>query len=180
VALTATIYTADIDLADHDRGVYETLALRLARHPSESDEYLVTRLLAYALEYTDGIAFSSGGLSSPDQPAIAVRDLTGTLQASVEIGWPDAARLHRAAKAAPRVCVYPHKDVTQWLRRLDGEHMHRAEAIVVRAIDGHLIAALVARLDRRLAFSLAVSGDELFVSIGTETLTGRVTRHALG
>lgn len=180
VALTATIYIADIDLADHDRGVYDTLSLRLARHPSESDEYLVTRLLAYALEYRDGIAFSTGGLSSPDEPAVAVRDLTGALEAWVEIGWPDAARLHKAAKAAPRVAVYPHKDVTQWLRRLEGERIHRAAEIVVRAIGADLITALVARLDRRLAFSLAVSGEELFVSIGTDTLTGRVASHALG
>ena len=174
VALTATIYTADLDLTDHDRCVYEHLALRVARHPSESDEYLATRLLAYALEYTEGLAFSTGGLSSPDEPALTVRDLTGTLQAWIEIGWPDADRLHRATKAAPRVVVYPHKDPAQWLRRLEGARIHRAGDLAVRAIDLALIAALVARLDRRLAFGLAVSEGELFVSIGDETLTGRV------
>ena len=79
MALTATIYTFDIDLADVDRGVYETIALRVARHPSESEEYLVTRLLAYCLEYREGIAFSSG-LSDPDAPTIAVRDLTGAIR----------------------------------------------------------------------------------------------------
>lgn len=174
MALTATIYTADIDLTDHDRGVYETLALRIARHPSESDEYLVTRLLAYLLEYTDGIAFSTGGLSAPDDPAITVRDLTGRLQSWIEIGWPDAARLHKAAKASARVAVYPHKDPGQWLKRLDGQRIHRADEIAVRAIDLSLIAALVARLDRRLTFGLAVSDGELFVSMGDDTLVGRV------
>jgi uncharacterized protein YaeQ len=175
VALTATIYTADIDLADHDRGVYETLALRLARHPSESDDYLVTRLLAYTLEYTAGLEFSTGGLSAPDDPAMAVRDLTGALRTWIEVGWPDAARLHKAAKASPRVAVYPHKDAGQWLKRLTGERIHRAADIAVSAIDVSLIAALAARLDRRLAFSLAVSGGELFVSTTRDTLTGRVT-----
>lgn len=170
----------DIDLADHDRGVYESLPLRAARHPSESDEYLVTRVLAYALEYTEGIAFSAGGLSSPDEPAIVVRDLTGALDAWVEIGWPDADRLHRATKTARRVAVYPHKDVTQWLRRLEGARVHRAEAIAVRAIDGALIGALASRLDRRLAFSLAISDGDLFVSLGAETLAGPVREHALG
>jgi uncharacterized protein YaeQ len=174
VALTATIYTADIDLTDHDRGIYDTLALRIARHPSESDEYLVTRILALLLEHTDGIAFSTGGLSTPEDPAIAVRDLTGGLRAWVEIGWPDAARLHKAAKASPRVAVYPHKDPAQWLKRLEGERIHRAAEIVVRAIDLSLIDALVARLDRRLTFGLAVSDGELFVSMGDETLVGRV------
>src|SRR3982074_860064 len=84
VALTATIYNIDIDLADADRGVYETLGLRVARHPSESEEYLVTRILAYALEFHEGIAFSSG-LSDPDEPAIAIRDLTGAIQSWIDI-----------------------------------------------------------------------------------------------
>lgn len=178
MALTATIYNADIDLTDHDRGVYETLALRIARHPSESDEYLVTRILAYLLEYADGIAFSTGGLSAPDDPALAVRDLTGRLLSWIDIGWPDAARLHKAAKAAPRVVVYPHKDPGQWLKRLEGERIHRSETIAVRAIDMAVIDALVSRLDRRLAFGLAVSDGEVFVSIGKDTLAGRVA--ALG
>jgi len=179
VALTATIYTADIDLTDHDRGVYDSLALRVARHPSESDEYLVTRLLAYALEYTEGLEFSTGGLSSPDDPALAVRDLTGALRAWIEVGWPDGARLHKAAKASPRVAVYPHKDAGQWLKRLEGERIHRAADIQVRAIDVGLIGALAARLDRRLAFALAVSDGELFVSFGADTFTGFVRTLAL-
>ncbi len=71
MALGATVHNFDIDLADADRNVYETLALRVARHPSESDEYLVVRVLAYCLEYTEGIAFSRGGLSDADEPPIA-------------------------------------------------------------------------------------------------------------
>lgn len=180
VALTATIYTADIDLADHDRGVYDTLALRIARHPSESDDYLVTRILAYALEHADGLGFSAGGLSTPDEPAMTVRDLTGALQSWIEVGWPDAARLHRAAKVSPRVAVYPHKDPVQWMKRLEGARIHRAEHIVVCAIDGQLIGALATQLGRRLAWSLAVSDGEIFVSLPTDTLTGALTRHRLG
>ncbi len=60
VALTATLYNFDTELADIDRGVYQTLALRLARHPSETQEFMLTRLLAYCLEYTEGIEFSRG------------------------------------------------------------------------------------------------------------------------
>ena len=97
MALTATIYNFDIDLSDADRHRYETLAVRMARHPSESEEYLVARLLAYCLEYTDGIVFSAG-LSDPDEPAVSVRDLTGALRVWVDIGSPDASRLHRASK----------------------------------------------------------------------------------
>src|SRR5204863_3483828 len=109
MALTATIYNIQIDLADTDRGVYEALDLRVARHPSESEEYLIARVLAYALEYAEGIEFSRG-ISDPDEPTIAVRDLTGAFKAWIEIGTPDAARLHKASKASPRVAVYTHKD----------------------------------------------------------------------
>ncbi len=99
MALTATIYNFDIELADTDRDVYESLALRVARHPSESEEYLVTRVLAYLLEFAEGIEFSRG-VSDPDEPTIAIRDLTGTIGTWIDIGTPDAARLHKASKAA--------------------------------------------------------------------------------
>jgi len=178
VALSATIYNFDIDLADNDRNVYETLSLRVARHPSESEEYLVTRLLAYAMEYTEGIEFSRG-LSDPDEPTIAVRDLTGGLRVWIEIGAPDAARLHKASKASPRVAVYTHKDPRQLLGRLAGERIHRAEDVELWSIDHALLTTLVARLDRRMAFSVAVTDRELYVAIGDDTLTGAVTRHPL-
>jgi uncharacterized protein YaeQ len=176
MGLGATLYTVDIDLADADRGVYESLALRVARHPSESDEYLIARVLAYCLEYTEGIEFSKGGLSAPDEPPIAVRDLTGVMSAWIDIGSPDAARLHRAAKLAPRVAVYMHKDPAQYLRSLAGARIHRGDSLELLAFDRTLIAGLVGRLDRRMAFTLSVADRELFVSIGDATLTGPVRR----
>jgi uncharacterized protein YaeQ len=179
MALSSTVYTLDIDLADSDRGAYETLALRVARHPSESDDYLIGRLLAYCLEYTEGIEFSRGGLSEPDEPPIAVRDLTGRLHVWVDIGSPDAARLHKASKLAPRVAVYIHRDPAQFLRNLAGERIHRVEALELYALDRPLVSALAARLERRMAFALSINERELYVSIGADTLTGRVRRCTL-
>ena len=178
MALTATIYNFDIDLADADRGVYESLALRVACHPSESEEYLITRVLAYALEFADGIEFSRG-LSDPDEPAISVRDLTGAIQSWIEIGNPEAARLHKASKASPRVVVYTHKEPAQFMNRLEGERIHRAEAVEVWSIDRGFLAALAARLERRMAFALSVTDRELYLSIGSDTLTGKLRRHFL-
>jgi uncharacterized protein YaeQ len=175
VALTSTIYRFEIDLADADRQVYESLALHVARHASESEEYLVGRVLAYALEYAEGIAFTRG-LSEPESPAIEIRDLTGAIRSWIEVGSPDAARLHKACKASPRVAVYTHKDPAQWLRALAGERIHRGEVLELYAIDRRLVAALVARLDRRMSFALSVADRELTVSIGTETLSGQVER----
>lgn len=179
MATGATVHNIDIDLADADRNVYETLSLRVARHPSESAEYLLTRVLAYAIEYEEGIAFSTGGLSDPDEPALTVRDLTGALRSWIEIGSPDAVRLHKASKASPRVAVYTHKDVERLALRLSGERIHRAESLELYAIDSALISSLALRLDRRLAFALSISERELFISIGTESLSGRVVRRPL-
>jgi uncharacterized protein YaeQ len=178
VALTATIYNFDIQLADVDRGVYETLAVRVAQHPSETDEYLVTRVLAYSLEYTEGIVFSKG-LAEPDEPALAVRDLTGAYRSWIEIGAPDAARLHKASKAAPRVAVYTHKDPAQLVRQLTGERIHRIEALELYAVDRTLIAELAGHLQRRTAWDLSVTDRHLFVAVDGATYSGTVERFTL-
>jgi uncharacterized protein YaeQ len=175
MALSATVYNFDIELADSDRHMYESLTLRVARHPSESEEYLVARLLAYLLEFAEGIEFSRG-VSDPDEPAIAIRDLTGAIKTWIDIGTPDAARLHKASKAAERVAVYTHKDPTQFLKQLSGERIHRADALELYAIDRKFVTEVVARLERRTAFSLSVTDRELYLSIGADNLTGRVVR----
>jgi uncharacterized protein YaeQ len=175
MALGATIYNFEVQLSNVDRGVYEKLSIKAARHPSESDEYLVTRVLAYCLEYTEGIAFSKGGLSNPDEPPIAVRDLTGVLQAWIDIGLPDAARLHRASKAAPRVAVYTHRDPDALRKNLDGARIHRQEALELYAFGRDLISALVKNLERRTAWDVSLTDGSLFVGVGTATLAGEVT-----
>lgn len=177
MAQTSTIYNFGIDLADSDRGVYEHLDLRVARHPSESEDYLVTRVFAYCLEYADGITFSKG-ISDPDEPTIAVRDLTGAIQVWIEIGTPDASRVHKAGKAAARVAVYSHKDPTQMLRLWANERIHRIEELELYRVDRALLDAMVAALDRRMAFSLAVTDGDLYIVIGEQTIEGRVTRVA--
>ncbi len=175
MALSSTIYTFDVSLSNVDRNTYESLSLRVARHPSETEEYLLTRVLAYCLEYTEGIAFSKG-LAEPDEPAISVRDLTGALKVWIEIGAPDAARLHKASKAAPRVAVYTHKDAARLVAQLAGERIHRAEELEVYAVDRELLAQLVARLDRRMAFDLSVAEGHLYLTSGGETLSGTVEK----
>ena len=109
-----------------------------------------------------------------------MRDLTGALRTWIDIGAPDAARLHKASKAAPRVAVYTHRDPAQLLRQLAGERIHRAEALELYAIDRALLDALAERLDRRMTFGLSVTDRHLFVSLDGETLSGAVERHALG
>lgn len=172
---TATVYAFDIQLSDVDRGVYEAVSLRAACQPSETAEYLLTRVLAYCLEYREGLAFT-GGLAEPEEPALAVRDLTGALQTWIDIGTPDAARLHKASKAAARVVVYTHKDPAPWLRLLAEARIHRADALEIYAVDRALVAALRERLERRMTFALVVTDRHLYVTIGETSLAGIVTR----
>jgi uncharacterized protein YaeQ len=178
MALSSTMYVFTVRLADADRAVYDTLALRVAQHPSETPEYLISRVLAYCLEYAEGIAFSKG-LSDPEEPAILVRDLTGALQTWIDVGMPEAARLHKASKAARRVVVYAHRDVEPWLARLEGERIHRAEALEIFAVDRELVAGLVSRLERRMEFDLSVSERNLYVSLGDTTLSGTIEARRL-
>ena len=173
MALSSTMYVFTVRLANSDRGVYETLTLRVARHPSETAEYLVTRLLAYCLEYTAGIAFSNG-LSSPDEPAIGVRDLTGVLLTWIDIGSPEPARLHKASKAARRVAVYVHRNVETWMERLKRERIHRGVALEIYVLPPALLAAIVARLERRIDLDLCVSEGTLYVSLGEQTHSGEL------
>jgi uncharacterized protein YaeQ len=178
MALSSTMYVFTVRLADADRAVYETLVLRVAQHPSETPEYLISRVLAYCLEYAEGIAFSKG-LSDPEEPAILVRDLTGMIRTWIEVGMPEATRLHKACKAASRVVVYAHRDLEAWLSRLAGERIHRAGALEIYAVDRELVAALVSRLERRMEFDLSVSERNLYVSLGDTTLSGAVEARRL-
>jgi uncharacterized protein YaeQ len=175
LALSSTVHQFGVQLSHVDRGVYETLDLRVARHPSESEEFLCARVLAYCLEREEGLAFSKG-LGDPDQPALVVRDLTGALQAWIEVGAPDAARLHRASKAAPRVVVYTQRDVERYWASLAGARIHRAEALELRGIAGAPLALLVARLERRTVFELSVTGGVMYLTMGDEVVEGPVAR----
>ena len=178
MALTATIYNFDIELADVDRGVYATLAFKVACQPSETEEYLMSRVLAYCFEYAEGIGFSKG-IAEPDVPALSVRDLTGALQVWIDVGAPDAARLHKASKAAPRVVVYTHREPRHVLKPLACERIHRADELELYAIDRGLIDGLVARLDRRNEWELSLTDGHVYVAVGGATVEGRLERFSL-
>ena len=170
MALPATIHHVELALSDVDRSVYETLDFRLARHPSESSRYLLTRLLAYALSFEEGIAFSKGGISSPDEPPISVRDRTGLLQAWIDIGAPTAERLHKAAKASPRVSLYTTVDPKMLHREAATREIHRIDEIDVWRFEPSFIDALEPLLTRTMRLEIARNDGSVYV-----TAEGRVT-----
>ena len=175
----AMVHRFLVAVSNVDRHVYETLDLRVARHPSETEPYLAARVLAYALEFQPGLAFTRG-LSDPDQPALEVRDATGRLEAWIEIGTPDAARLHRAAKAAPRVAVYTHTDAPRYWASLAGARIHREEALELRAFDRGLVGALAAALERRTAFELSLNDGTLYLTLDGVVHAAALEVHRLG
>ena len=179
MALTATIYNFTVALSDVDRGVYETLDLRLAMHPSESMAYFLTRTLAYALLFEEGLAFSKGGLSAADEPPLTVRDLQGNLRAWIEIGTPSADRLHKASKASPRVVVFTQHDPRLLVREAGTRDIHKADQIEVYALDPRFLNQLGELTERNAKWTLLRNDDLLYVTVGAKSVTGPVTKHAL-
>jgi uncharacterized protein YaeQ len=179
VALQATVYHLQIEVSDVDRGVYESLDLRIARHPSESMPYLLTRTIAYALLLEEGIAFSKGGLSSADEVPLAIRDLQGNLRVWVEIGTPSADRLHKASKASPRVVVFTQHDPRILLHEAAKGDIHKKEMIEVYALEPKFLDQLGALTDRNTRWTLLRNEGVLYVTVGEKTVSGAVTKLAL-
>jgi uncharacterized protein YaeQ len=175
MALPATMRKFEISLADSDRNVYEELEWRVAQHPSESERYLVARVLARALEHADGLEFSKGGVSDDEEPALVQRDLRGDLVAWIEIGSPTPDRLHKASKLCKRVVIYAWKNADELAAAIVERKTHRADAIELNELDAAFLDAAAAKLERNNKWSLAVTGGALYLTIG-ETVLESTTR----
>jgi uncharacterized protein YaeQ len=170
MALPAVIHTFDIHLADVERGVYDELTLRVARHPSETEANMVMRLLAYCLEFEEGIAFSEG-IAATDEPAVLVRDATGRITAWIEVGAPGAERLHAGSRTAERTVVYTHRDPARLIASWAGKRIHRAEDILVRSFDDGFADGVVAVLGRRNTVTLSVVEGQIYLELGGVALS---------
>lgn len=176
MALTSTLYNFSVQLSDVDRNVYETLELRIARHPSETAEYLLTRLLAYCLEYQEGIALTEG-VAASDEPAVMVRDITGRITAWIEVGNPDPERLHRGSKLAGRAAVYVHRDPTQYLLQLADHKIHKAAETPVYSFGREFIPAVAAQLERRCALAISVTEKQIYLDINDKNFSTSIEDH---
>jgi uncharacterized protein YaeQ len=123
MALTATLHTLHLALNDADRGVYQTLELRIARHPSETLPYMLSRTLAYCLFWEEDIGFSRG-LSTADEPAVWVKSPDGRVLLWLDVGHPSAERLHKASKAAQRVAVCSWQEPADFRASVAGARIH--------------------------------------------------------
>ena len=180
MAAGAVMYNFAVQLADVDRGVYEDVTLRAARHPSETDAYMMTRVLAYCLEYVEGIAFSEGISSTETEPAVLVRDLTGRLTTWIEVGAPDAERLHYASKLADRTTVYTHRDPEKVIAAWAGKRIHQLDQITVQSFDPGFVDAAVAVLERRNTMTVTVTDGQLYLDLNGTSLSSGIYVQRLG
>ncbi|MFK3835974.1 YaeQ family protein [Microbacterium sp. NPDC087868] len=179
MATGSTIHTFDVQLADTDRGVYEDYSLRVARHPSETDAYMITRILAYGLEFAEGIGFSEG-ISKTDEPAVLIRDLTGAITAWIEVGAPDAERLHYGSRLAERTVVYTHRDPEKVMLPWAGKRIHRSEDLRVFSFDPGFIDQVTPHIERRNTLTLTVTEQVLYLDLNGANLTTAIHEHELG
>ncbi len=163
MAQTSTIYNFDVTLSNVDRHLYESLKLQVALHPSETLQHMLTRLIAYCLEFREGITFSKG-LSDANEPAVWAHDLTGQLIAWIDVGYPSAARLHKASKLGVDVAVYSYKDPVPLIAELLREKVFQAETIRIYGFAVGFLDELASVIEKRTALSISLSEGHLYIN----------------
>lgn len=177
MALTSTLYRFQVDLSDVDRSLYETLEFRAAMHPSESVPFFVTRILAFCLNYQDGLEFSAG-ISEPDDPAIRVKGLTGQIDLWIDIGNPAAKRIHKASKSVKQVKIYTHKDIRKLVEELKEEKVHNLEELGLYSVDQKFLNGLGATLERDNHWEITMNEGELYVGVGKESFQTHIEAYS--
>jgi uncharacterized protein YaeQ len=178
MAQPSTLYRFRVQLSDVDRGLYESFEVRLAKHPSESVPYLLTRVIAYSLNFQEGLKLTQG-IGNPDEPALEVRDLTGVTKIWIEVGNPSARRLHKASKAADQVRVYTYRDPDLLVKEAQGETIYRAESIEVFSLAPSFLSELGETLDRDNDWQLLHTEGELSLTVKDRIVHGEIRRHSL-
>lgn len=162
MALQATPYKVDLNLTDLDRGVYENLRFTVARHPSETEERLGARLIAYALWYAEGLAFGRG-LSDVDEPALWEKSLDDRVLHWIEVGQPDADRLVWCTRRAERTSLLVYGNARVWQAKVL-EAVKSLKNLSVAALDAEALSALTHDLPRSVQWGVMISDGELYVT----------------
>ncbi len=160
------LFKFELELSDVDRGLYQTLSFRTARHPSENDAYLLTRVLAYALAYEEGLDFSPGGLADPDAPALQKPGTHGSIDLWIEIGNPTVRKLHKGSKAASRVLVFTYKNPELLLETMKTGEVYRAGDIQIFAFDAPFVEGLEKLLEKNNKWSVLHQQGHLDIDTG--------------
>ncbi|MEO8808785.1 MAG: YaeQ family protein [Rhodanobacter sp.] len=161
MALSSTIYKVELQVSDMDRHYYATHALTLARHPSETEERLMVRLLAYALYADDRLEFGKG-ISDEDEPALWRRAYTDEIELWIEVGQPDESRIRRACGRSRQVVVigYGGNATQLWWNRV-GSSLARHRNLTVLDVPEETVAELVDLLQRGMRLQCLIQDGQL-------------------
>jgi len=170
MALKSTIFKAELSITDLDRHYYAELALTLARHPSETDERMMARLVAFALHADEALQFTRG-LSSDDEPDLWQKNLSGEIELWIELGHPDEKRLRRACGRARQVVVYSYQKRSglTWWEQIKGS-AGRFGNLSVRMLPENAIAELAALAERSMRLQCMLQDGQLWISSGERNI----------
>ncbi len=174
MALKSTVFKAQLQIADMDRSLYADHALTLARHPSETDERMMMRLLAFALavpaDNDHGALEFAGGLSDADEPDLWQKDLTGALVQWIEVGQPDDRRLAKACGRSDRVRLWTYHPATPiWWAGIEGK-VARLANLEVWQIDPADSQAMAKLAERSMQLQVTVQEGHIYVGNGRDSV----------
>ena len=171
MALRSTIFKVSLSVADIDRGYYGDHALTIARHPSETDERMMVRLLAFALHAGDTLAFGRG-LSAEDEPDLWRSDLTGTIEQWIEVGLPDEREVRKACGRAREVYVlaYGGRAVDLWWQGAR-DKLDRQQRLVVTEVPQEASRALAQLAGRSMDLQVTIQDGHMLVTNGATSVS---------
>jgi uncharacterized protein YaeQ len=173
MALKSTIYKADLQISDMDRHYYQNHQLTIAKHPSETDERMMMRVLAFALHASESLAFGKG-LSDVEEPDVWQKDLTGAIDLWIEVGLPDDKRILKACGRAERVIVYSYGTTADiWWKQM-GSRVERAKSLSVIQIPPNVTAELEKLAQRTMQLQCTIDDGQIW--IGSDDMTVQVTQ----
>jgi uncharacterized protein YaeQ len=169
MALKATIYKAELQIADMDRNYYQEHLLTLARHPSETDERMMIRLLAFAIHASDSLTFTKG-LFDTEEPDLWQKDLTGAIELWVEVGQPDEKRLMKACGRSAKVIVYSYSATSHiWYKQIANK-LERAKNLTVINIPADASAQLEALCNRNMQLQCTIQDGQIYLTDSAATV----------
>lgn len=174
-----TLYRFQIELSDIPRSFYESLDFRAAQHPSESMPYLLTRILAYVLNYTDELTFAPTGLHDPDAAAMNIPEANGGFNTLIEIGSPSARKLHKATKSAKTVKIYTYKNPMTLIEEIKTEKVHRATEIELYSLSPVFLSEIEPLLKRDNRWGILINDGTITIQAGDSSVSGELVTHQI-
>ncbi len=174
-----TLYRFQIELSDIHRSVYETLDFRVAQHPSESMPYLITRILAYILNYEENLIFAATGLHDPDAAAIHIPEANGGFKTLIEIGNPSARKLHKATKSAKNVKIYTYKNPLTLMEEIKSEKVHRATEIELFSVSQNFLSEIEPLLKRDNRWGVVFNDGTIIIQASENSVSGELVAHQI-